>query len=286
VVEIRPIRLEDVAEAEVVWNEAITDVRRRQHLPIAERDPASARRMQTRVGHLLGTDPNGSLVAAEGARVLGVAQALIRERFWVLSLFGVHPTCQTRGIGRQLLDHALSYGGEFAGTILSSRDPRAMRRYALAGFELHPATTAWGHVQRSKLPAAPRVRPGDHCDLAWIDEIDRNLRGASHGADLPFLLDQGAHLLVIEGAGYALVHGDSPVFLGARTEVEAQELLAGALATVPDDQVAEVNWITAPQQWAIQTVLTAGLELYPQGPVMLRGRTRPPVPYLPSGAFG
>jgi hypothetical protein len=50
--------------------------------------------------------------------------------------------------------------------------------------------------------------------------------------------------------------------------------------------VVEVNWMTAAQQWAIRTTLDVGLELHPVGPVMTRGLSGPPAPYLPSGAFG
>src|ERR1700737_3547626 len=130
--EIRPMRPEDVAGAELVWYEAITDVRRRQQLPLADRDAVSAP-MERRLRHLLATDPEGSMVAVEGSRVVAVAQALIRDDFWVLSLLGVHPNCQSRGIGGELLQQTLRHGGPVAGTILSSRDPKAMRLYAAAG---------------------------------------------------------------------------------------------------------------------------------------------------------
>jgi hypothetical protein len=47
-----------------------------------------------------------------------------------------------------------------------------------------------------------------------------------------------------------------------------------------------VNWLTAPQQWAIRVLIGSGVELQPYGPVMVRGMPGPPSPYIPSGAYG
>ena len=49
--------------------------------------------------------------------------------------------------------------------------------------------------------------------------------------------------------------------------------------------VVQLNWITAPQQWALR-VLVALVHLHPTGPLMLRGRQPGPAPYLPSGGYG
>ena len=49
----------------------------------------------------------------------------------------VAPTAQNQGVGRALLEHTLAYAKESEpGLIVSSPEPRAIRRYASAGFAL------------------------------------------------------------------------------------------------------------------------------------------------------
>src|SRR5437764_15027107 len=66
-------------------------------------EEAAADRWQQRVAHLLRTDPDGASVAERDGRVIGVAQALLRERLWCLSLLAVQPGVQSTGAGRALL---------------------------------------------------------------------------------------------------------------------------------------------------------------------------------------
>jgi hypothetical protein len=73
--------------------------------------------------------------------------------------------------------------------------------------------------------------------------------------------------------------------MGARTPESATRVLTAALAGARDGDV-EVNWVTAPQQWAVRTLVGAGVPLHHTGPLMVRGRSGPPAPYLPSGGYG
>jgi hypothetical protein len=100
------------------------------------------------------------------------------------------------------------------------------------------------------------------------------------------LQQPGHRLLVLDDQAYAVVTGHGVVTLGATDPAAAVAVLATAMATADAGQSFEVGWMTAPQQWAIDTVLQAGLELHPMGPVMVRGMTAPPRPYLPSGGLG
>jgi len=169
--------------------------------------------------------------------------------------------------------------------ILSSQDPRAMRRYSQAGFDLHPCVAARGVVDRGVLGADAGVREGAASDFGFVAEVDRRLRRGPHGPDLEMLLAQDCRLLVLDGRGYAVTRGGSPVFLGAQSDDDAGRLLTACLRSAQGDEVVTINWITAGQQWAIRAALAAGLSLYPFGPVMTRGMP-PPRPYLPNGAFG
>ena len=72
----------------------------------------------------------------------------------------------------------------------------------------------------------------------------------------------------------------------SRSLVPGRLVLRAMLAESPPGETIQVNWLTAGQQWAIAEVVTAGIELVPYGPVMVRGMHEPPHPYIPSGGFG
>src|ERR1700736_4057500 len=138
---MRTMRPDDVDAASDVWLSAFSEMRHRYGLPEVVRTPEAERRTSTRIAHLLATDPDLSTVGVDSSGALvGVAQALVRDGIWVLSMLGVDPSSQDRGLGRALLDRALASSVGVPGAmILSSRDPRAMHRYVKAGFDLHPA---------------------------------------------------------------------------------------------------------------------------------------------------
>lgn len=277
----------DVDMAETVWQGAFADMRARAHLPARPHDEQQAARTRRRLRYFLRSDPSGSWVATSDDEVVGVVQALRRGPLWVLSLFGVSVHAQGRGVGRQLLDRALDYaeaGGP--GLILSSSDPRAMRRYVAAGFSLHPVVAAVGRVRRERLPVVEAVRAGSLADLGLTAEVDQHVRGAPREADVAHLLDDGADMLVLEERGYALVRGSQPVMISAVDGPAARALLAATLAGGPPGQEVEVGWLSAGQQWAMDVALSAGLDLRPSGAIMVRGRSGPPSPCIANGAFG
>jgi GNAT superfamily N-acetyltransferase len=290
--DVRPMTAADIDGAGDVWDRAFGEMRIRFGLPHLRRDAESDARFDARMRHLLQHDAGGAWVSYDGDSVTGLAVALRRERLWVLSMLAVHPSAQDRGVARALLDRALAYGdADGPGLILASRDPKAMRRYALAGFSLRPAVTAWGRVRRRGLPAAPGVRDGDASDFDLMADVDRLQRGAGHGPDHPLLLDDGGRLLVFDQGhrrGYAIVRrSDHRLALLAATDPDvATTLLTTVLADAPETREVEVGWITGTQQWAIRTCLAGGMELHPVGPVMVRSHPGPMSPYLPNGATG
>jgi GNAT superfamily N-acetyltransferase len=292
VADVRPLVEEDVVAALDVWFGAFDEMRARFHLPPIPRDAQGDARFGARMYHFLRTDPGGGWVSHDGGRVTGLAVALRRGRLWVLSMLAVEPTTQDRGVGRLLLERALAYGDhDGPGIILASRDPKAVRRYALAGFSVRPAVTAWGPVRRAGLAAAAGVRDGGVEDIELAAGVDRLQRGASHGPDFELLLADGGRMLVYDrGArrGYVFVReeGHRPVLLAATDPEVATALLTTALADAPPDCDVEVGWLTATQQWAVRTCLAAGMELHPVGPVMVRGHPGPMAPYVPNGASG
>jgi GNAT superfamily N-acetyltransferase len=285
---IRPMVNDDVAVCEEIWFEAFTTMRTRfAGEPPEAHDPQTAERTRARLAHLLATDPDGCWVAEDDeGNAVALTQSFVREDLWVLSLLGVSPRSQEKGTGKTLLDAALTYGADVpAGMIQSSPDPRAMRRYSQAGFDLNPSVAARGRVDPRRLATAGDVREGSQADLEFVAGLDRRLRRGAHGPDLEMLLAQGSQLWILEGRGYALTRGAAPLCMGAADDEAAAQLLRACLRSAGPDEHVNINWITASQQWAMRVALAAGLALQPFGPVMTRGMTGPPTPYLPSGAF-
>lgn len=281
---------EDVVACEALWKDSFEALREAYALPGAPPTEADRARLRRRMEYLRDTDPGGAWVADDDGMVVGLAQAAVREDLWVLSLLGVAVSSQSSGVGKALLERALTYGDRgSAGLIQSSRDPRAMRRYVAAGFALLPALTAVGVVDQARLAevqgTGPAVRHGGREDLAHVAGLGRRLRGAAHGTDVEFLLGEGCELLVADD-GFALAGSARPVLLAATDDVTARALLLATLATGTDGAPVHVDWITASQQWAIRSCVEVGLELHPEGAVMVRGAPGPMTPYLPSGAFG
>lgn len=279
---IRPMSEADVDAALELTNEAFADLDRRLgEEPAPFPDPATA---TIRYRDLVRRDPGGSWVAEDEHGLAGCALALLREGVWGLSLLVVAPRAQSGGIGRALLDRTLGYGAPHrGGIILSSDDPRAIRAYARAGFDLHPSVRAHG-TPRAVAPASG-VREGGHDDLALTAAVDRETRGGARTEDVAALLAAGCRLLVHPDRGYVAVTDGVVRTLSARDDEAARDLLVAALATTPPDARAGVEFLTGGQDWAFGVALDAGLALEPCGPVFTRGTTGSLRPYVPSGAY-
>jgi GNAT superfamily N-acetyltransferase len=289
---VRPMTPVDVPGAERVTGEAFHDLDVRTHRTgwpePARRDAARSLDWQGRVAHLLGTDPGGCWVAEDGSGVLGVAVAMRRDTTWLLATYAVRPGLQGRGVGRQLLDAARTLEtGCLRAMVAASDDPLAVRRYRLAGLTLHPAMLLWGRVPRAVLPVVERVRDGSSGDVALLDSVDRQVRGAAHGPDHEVLL-RGRRLVVVDrpaGSGYAYVEpGGGPYLLAATNRRTATELLWESLAASSPDRPVVVPHVTAANEWAVDVGMAARMELWTRGYLALRGM-RPPAPYLFSGHF-
>jgi GNAT superfamily N-acetyltransferase len=251
-------------------------------------EDASRRRWSERIAYPLTLDPKGAWVAERDGRIIGVAQVLLRERLWCLSLLTVEPGVQSAGAGRALLNRALGYEeGTDAGLIVSSNDPRAMRLYAQAGFSLLPTLQTDGGVDRRVLPRLNgAVRDGDLADFERLAAISRQVRGAPHTAELEYALDQGGQLLCATDRGFAVVVPDHGVWLlAARDDESASSLLWAALGHVGDADRPIVRWLTGDQQWAVDVLVRAGLRLSAYGALCVRGDPGPLRPFLPSGPF-
>lgn len=231
-------------------------------------------------------DPDGARVAVDGDRVVGMAEAIRRGPFWGLAMLFVDPGSQGQGVGRRLLEATLDYArGAEVRMILTSADPRALRRYSLAGLDIHPAVEVAGRIDRSTIPADLPGRAGDVSDLDLVAEVDAGLRG-SRAEDVEFLLTGGARMHVVDsraGRGYVVFRGTHLVMLGAADDATAAQLLWRFLAEAGDE--AEVWGLTSAQDWAVRVALAARLTVTGAGPLFISGRQRPPGPWLPSGWY-
>ena len=241
-----------------------------------------------RTRRLVETDPGGCWVAEGPDGMVGVAVSYRRELMWCLATYAVRPGLQARGLGRPLLEAALSHGrGCLRGMISSSADPKAVRRYHQAGFTLHPMMFLRGTVDRTAIPvevASGRVREGTPGDRDLLDSLDRRTRGAAH-ADLHDQLFAMGRLLVSDtstGSGYAYVHPGGLSLLAASNRRTAARLLWTALADAGRD--VEVHHLTAANPWAIDVGMAARLEVHQSGYLALRGM-KPPAPYVHNGAL-
>jgi GNAT superfamily N-acetyltransferase len=281
---IRPMTGEDVAEAERLSDEAFA--------PLAEpgmstnRSPEAQAMWRVRAEHLLSTDPAGCWVAERDGVMLGFATSFRRDLTWFLATYAVRPDLQGAGLGRALLEAALSHSrGCLRGMLSASRDPKAFRRYRHAGFTLHPQMVLSGRVDRSALPVLEHLRDGSETDFDLLDSLDRQRRDAAHGPDHAVLLAQN-RLVVVDrasGSGYAYLAEDGkPAVICASSRKVASTLLWEAVASAPEKLV--VPHVTAANEWAIDVGLAAGLSVETAGYLGVRGM-KPPAPYLHHGAL-
>jgi GNAT superfamily N-acetyltransferase len=277
--EIRPLRETDIAAVVALDRALFAD-------PPEIAPELAVARGEARQRHLLATDPDGGWVAEDDAGELaGVSVGILRDDVWGLSLLDVRADLQARGIGRRLLDAALAYGDGARGRIvLSSTDPRAMRRYARAGLRLVPLVSAGGIVDRSRLRPADGVRVGTSADFEATAAASRFVRGATHHHDLPTLVAAGRELLVHE-RGFAVHDAGTPKLLAALDDDAASALLWACLAAAGPGATIGVNSMSSGQDWAVQVALEAGLALSPDGPLFVSGELGPLRPYLPSGPY-
>ena len=286
---IRPMRADDVADAERLSDASFHELDTRtfqRNWPEPQRR-AGSRQVQwiKRTRRMVETDPGGCWVVEDATGLIGLATSYRRELMWCLATYAVRPGLQGRGVGRPLLEAAMSHShGCLRGMLSSSSDPLAARRYPQAGFALHPQMFLTGTVDRSAIPVIEKVREGTPGDLDLLDSLDRRVRGAAHG-DLHDLLADMGRLLVSDtstGSGYAYVNDGGIALLAATNRRTAARLMWAALADSSGE--FSVHHITAANGWAIDVGMAAQLQLQQSGYLGLRGM-KPPAPYVHNGAL-
>lgn len=284
--DVRPMGLGDVEAVVAVVhaaNAAPADAG-----PTPATPPGDAQVEANRLGHarFVQRDGPGAWVAVSDGQVVGVAESVRRGDFWGLSMLFVHPDFQSRGIGGRLLRAALGHAaGATQRMIQSSSDPRAMRRYFLAGLAMHPAAGLTGLPDRRAIPVAVPGRAGDEDDLDLVASVEAHV-GRTRTEDVAFgLSDQHYHLDVVDrgpGRGWALSRPDRLIMLGATDGQTAAALLWRYLADAEGD--VAVDGLTAAQQWAFAVAHEARLTLRVGGAMFVDG-IGVPGPWVPSGWY-
>ncbi|HEU5035911.1 MAG TPA: GNAT family N-acetyltransferase [Nocardioides sp.] len=288
--QIRPMTLDDVTEAERISDEGFFELDTRMRRLSA---PEPSRRSEAhravwirRTSHFLRTDPGGCWVAEDESGIVGIATSYRREVLWCLATYAVLPGRQGQGIGKPLLAAAMEHGRACTRRMLSaSSDTRAVRVYHQAGFALHPQMYLTGTVDRAAIPVVEKVREGTAADVELMDSLDRAARGAGHGPDHELMLSTW-RLLVSDtttGSGYAYLDERGRVaLLAASNRRTATRLLWAALAEGPEE--ATIGHVTAANQWVLDVGFAARLELHTEGYLALHGM-KPPSPYVHNGAL-
>lgn len=285
---IRPMRPEDVPEAERLSDTAFRALEGQPSLS-AGRSPARAERWRERTAHFLATDPGGCWVAEVDGAMAGFATSYRRDLTWILATFTVLPQLQGQGLGKALLDAALTHSRHcLRGMLAASADPKAFRRYRAAGFSLHPLIELTGRVDRGAIPEIRHVRDATPGDIDLMDSIDRRVRDAAHGPDHPLMHRHHRPLVVDDttGSGYAYADRDTgePLLLAATNARTATRLLWAAVADAPPATEWTIPHVTAANEWAVDVGLAAGLDPRPAGYLGLRAM-KPPAPYLHHSTF-
>lgn len=250
--------------------------------------PETYRLWERRVRHALLTDPEGAFVTEHDGRISGVAQAMIRDGTWILSLLTVSPTLGRGGEGRALLNATLGYGADTeAGIIIASNDPRALRLYGSSGFRLEPTFEAEGRVDPALIPELhPDIERVPHSELERLEPISRAVRGAAHTQDLAVAAERGAGIFALADRGFVITSPGRGVWLlAARDEQAARALLWFGLDQLKGDPRVEISFVSGRQQWALEVFLAARLPFKSYGAIATRGDVGPLYPYIPSPPF-
>jgi len=276
---VRPLQRSDLASAVELWTGAFD---------VALPDEQARSSTCARLAFSLETDPNGSFVAERNGELVGISQALLRERLWILSSLAVSPRAQGHRIGALLLRRALAYGPADADRlIVSSNDPRALALYQRSGLAARRTLQAEGALTGPRASAAAReFRLGGLDDVPHVAELSREIRGGPHTREIAFALQQDEARLLLGEQAFAVVRpGQGVWLLVARTELEARALLLGAIATAGRCERPVVRWVTEDQGWAIEVFESAGLSIHSYGALCVGGAPGPLVPFIPSGSF-
>lgn len=196
--------------------------------------------------HLLAT---GAVFVAEDPEPIGFSAAVVRDGVWFLSQLWVLPERHGRGAGAALLDEALAWGrGASTFTVIASPHPGAQVLYLRASmYPLWTQVEMTGKTATAEMPEG--FGPLEEADQAWVDDLDRDVRGIARPQDHALWRASAEGLALRREerpAGYVYVWPDGKVGPGAVKDpgdtpflIAAAGSRVGGSMTLP---VPSTNW--------------------------------------------
>lgn len=252
---IRPAEDDDLLACARIFARSARDLTERYRVVLA--DPAVLE-PDGRLPILRHLRSTGSVIVAEDPDPVGFSAAIVRDGVWFLSQLWVLPERHGEGIGRALLDEALA-GGQGATTfaVVASPHPAAQRLYLRASmFPLWIQQDMDG--RDAPVPRMPDgFGPLTDADQAWVDDLDREIRGTARPEDHAFFRSAATGVALRrdgEPRGYVYASADSKIGPGAArdrgdipTLLRAGRHLAGgsAMVAVPSNNWAALKALAA-----------------------------------------
>ena len=252
------------------------------------------------VGHLRRTDPDGVVLAWDGADPVAFGSAYRRDDFWFLAMLYVDPGRQSAGVGRTLLEHLLPpehrRRSMTLATTVETIAPVPTMLYARYG--IVPRAPLYWMRDLARPEALPALRDGIEArplepdDRAAIDDLDRALLGYARPADhgmwaeisgraRAYVRDDGTLV------GYAYLAADG--WLGPAAAADdalvpsiVREILEGFEGDVADVTITVPGYADV----ALPALLDAGMRSRAGAGALYCSNGRLPSPsYLPFGGY-
>ncbi len=205
----RQARLDDAPAVHRVWAEATNELNERhgfggQPLRLAPPHPYFAFAVEK--------EPEGFWVAEDGDRVIGFAHSWVRGPLWFLAFLFVMPGYQGKGIGRHLLEQAITYGSHDRITsralITFAYNPASISLYMRCG--MYPREPLYTMTGRSESVRPLRNQPigpgyervtGEPNRLRDLCRIDDQVLGFAREAHHRYFLSVPGASCYLFGAG-------------------------------------------------------------------------------------
>ena len=248
-----------------------------------ERNPAGSGSRDDFYRHLLQT---GTILLAEDREAVGFSASVVRDGVWFLSQFWVLPEWHGAGIGSALLEETLAAGRHAdAFSVVASPFPVAQLLYLRASmFPLWNQIDMRGVLPRDERPGG--IEDLTTADQAWIDDLDREIRGVARPEDHRFWRDSArGFALGSDGSPVGYVYGwaDGKIGPGAVREAsDIPRLLRAAALAMPGEQ--EVTLAVPDANWsALRELIRAGFVPLGSNTFMATRPLGDPTRYISSG---
>jgi GNAT superfamily N-acetyltransferase len=293
-VTLRRVEPADVAAAGDLCFVAFHDVALRHGQVPIWANPAVAR---AHLETLRGLDPAGGIVCEWAGRPIGVAWVRARGSVATLGPLAVEPAAQGRGVGRRLIEEALTHVGRHAPQVRVATEAlpgTSSAPFLRLGFRivcpllelrLDPERT----LRAPATPAGVVLRAPASADRPRIIERDARAFGGQRAGDVDLMLGQGRSLVAERGEGRLAGHALAGVLggvarIGPAFADDAEVVLAmvGALAGPLAGEGHAVHVLAVgTDRRVVEGLLEAGFRVLRAGHYLVRGGgTAPPVGYL------